>query len=80
MLKFKSLIGYVEKDSSYITIEIENGDNADNIGDQMWISPDGKLMEISDMADEHVYTETANLFGSQKNAFKGAMRRMGVTW
>jgi len=79
-MKFIGLIGQ-EDESSFIQFDIEGGDNNDSIGDQMWISKDGKFMEIMDYADEDVFKETMELFevGSRK-AFKGAMMRMGVEW
>jgi len=77
-IKFKRLIGYV-KDSSFIAMEIEKGNNADSIGDQMYISKCGTMMEISDMADAEIYKETMTLFDkASMNAFKGAMLRMGI--
>ena len=80
-MKFVGLNGYINEDSSFIEIEIKDGENRNSIGDQMWISNDGTIMEISDMADEDVYDETIALFEhSSQIAFRGAMRRMGVTW
>jgi len=80
-MKFVGLNGYINEDSSFIQIEIKNGENHNSIGDQMWISNDGTIMEISDMADEDVYDDTIALFEhSSQTAFRGAMRRMGVTW
>lgn len=79
-MKFKKLLGYVE-DSSYIAIEIEGGDYRNCIGDQVWINREGTRMEVTDMASESVLRETADLFErSSKRAFKGALRRMGVTF
>ncbi len=79
-MKFISLNGRVDEDSSYISITIEGGDNSNSIGDQMWISNDGTQLEITDMADEDVLEETSKLFQGDRLAFRGAMRRMGVTW
>ena len=78
-MKFKYLNGYVDQDSSFISIEIEGGDNMNSIGDQVWISKCGNKMEVSENADIDVLIEATNLFiGGSKLAFKGAMRRMGV--
>lgn len=78
-MKFKSLNGYTEEGSSFISISIEGGDNSDSIGDQVWISKDGKEMEIYIYSDKQVLLEAMNLFeGNSKRAFKGALMRMGI--
>ena len=77
-MKFKELNGWVEY-SSYISLGIENGDNSDSIGDQVWISKDGTKMEVYESADKDVLQEAMDLFESNsKRAFKGALMRMGV--
>ena len=77
-MKFKELNGWVQ-DSSYISLGIENGDNSDSIGDQVWISKDGTKMEVYESADKDVLQEAMDLFESNsKRAFKGALMRMGV--
>ena len=80
-MKFKSLNGYID-DTNYISIQIENGDNNDNIGDQVWINPDGDEMEIYANADKDVLQEVVGLFKSSnsKRAFKGALLRMGISF
>lgn len=77
-MKFKALNGYLEN-SSYISISIDGGAWKNSIGDQVWISKDGKEMEVSDLADKDVLVDTMSLFeGGSRKAFKGAMMRMGV--
>ena len=78
-MNFKGLNGWVN-DSSFISINIEGGDNQDSIGDQVWISKDGTEMEIYSDADKDVLQDAINLFSSptHKIAFKGALMRMGV--
>ena len=77
-MKFKELNGWVQ-DSSYISLGIENGDNSDSIGDQVWISKDGTEMEVYESADKDVLQEAMDLFEcNSKRAFKGALMRMGV--
>lgn len=77
-MRFKKLNGRVEN-SSFISLDIEKGDNDNSIGDQMWISKDGSKMEISENADEDVLLETMNLFhGNSRRAFKGALMKMDV--
>jgi len=80
-MKFVSLNGRVDgdMDSSYISITVEDGDNQNSIGDQVWFSKDGTEMEILDHADQGVYDEVKEMFdGNSKRAFKGAMLRMDV--
>lgn len=80
---FKALKGRADGDpsSSYIELEIENGNNKDSIGDQLWFSPDGKTMDICDIADDEVYETMLDLFEhSSRNAVRGALRRMGVRY
>ena len=68
-MKFKELNGWVE-DSSYISLGIENGDNSDSIGDQVWISKDGTKMEVYESADKDVLQEAMDLFEcNSKRAF-----------
>lgn len=77
-MKFVKLNGWVE-DSSFISLEIQNGDNSESIGDQLWISKDGTEMEVYENADKDVLQEAMGLFeGNSKRAFKGALMRMGV--
>jgi hypothetical protein len=77
-MKFVKLNGYKE-DSSYISITIENGENSNSIGDQVWISKDGTELEILDYVESDVLIETMNMFeGNSKRAFKGALLRMGI--
>ena len=77
-MKFKTLNGWV-KDSSFISLGIENGDNNESIGDQIWISKDGTEMEVYESSDRNVLQETMDLFeGNSKKAFKGALMRMGI--
>lgn len=79
-MEFVSLNGYVE-DSSFISLTIKGGDNNDSIGDQIWISKDGTQMEVYESADKDVLQEAENLFsGNGRTAFRGALRRMGVTY
>jgi len=42
-MKFIKLNGWIEN-NSFISLGIENGDNKDSIGDQIWISKDGTEM------------------------------------
>ncbi len=77
-MKFKNLKGYVEEGSSYISIEIEGGNNDDNIGDQVWFSNDGTEMQISEYCDQDVFDEVKEMFSGDKRAFIGAMLRMGI--
>jgi hypothetical protein len=77
-MRFKALIGFLE-DSSFISLEIENGENHNSIGDQVWISDDGKEMVVYESADKEVLKEAMDLFEvNSRRAFKGAMLRMGV--
>lgn len=77
-MKFVKLNGWVE-DSSFISLEIQNGHNSESIGDQVWISKDGTEMEVYENADKDVLQEAMGLFeGNSKRAFKGALMRMGV--
>lgn len=79
-MKFKGHNGHLP-DSSYISLDIEGGDNKNSIGDQVWISKCGTKMEIYEDIEEDVFTETVNLFeGGHRQAFKGAMRRSGVSF
>lgn len=75
-IKFISCDGYV-KNTTYIHFTIEGGKSIDCIGDQVWISQDGKELEITDMADIDVINETSALFETPK-AFKGALHRIGM--
>lgn len=76
-MEFVKLNGYISEDSNYISITIKNGDNRNNYGDQVWISPDGTEMEIDADADAEVLNRVMNLFQrNHQRAFKGAMERM----
>jgi len=85
-MKFVSLNGYIDDQSSFISITIEGGNNSDSIGDQIWINKEGTEMQVLDYADADVLKETEELFqggsqhGSHRRAFRGAMRRMGITY
>lgn len=81
-MKFISLVGEDTDDSSYINFEIEGGDRGNCIGDQVWISSDGKeLMVYIDMSLS-ILNEVVDMFSTQsdKLAFKGAMRRVGYDY
>lgn len=79
--KFIALVGRVEPDSSFINIKVENGDNANCIGDQIWYSPDGTEMEVNELSDGEVFEEMLEHFEpSSRQALRGALRRMGVTY
>jgi hypothetical protein len=78
-MKFVALNGYVEEGSSFISIQIEGGDNSNSVGDQVWISNDGTEMEILEHADSDILQDTMYLFeGNSRRAFRGALMRMGV--
>lgn len=78
-MEFVDLIGRVDENSSFIQIKIKDGNNNDSIGDQIWISPSGELMEVYEHADKDVLKDTMKLFkGNHRYAFKGALLRMGV--
>jgi len=78
-MKFVALNGYVEEGSSFISIQIEGGDNSNSVGDQVWISNDGTEMEILEHADSDILQDTMDLFeGNSRRAFRGALMRMGV--
>lgn len=75
-MKFKKLIWYIDN-SSYIRIEIEWWDNNNSIWDEIWISKDWKIMEISDCSDSDTLNTVKNIFTwNSKRAFVGAMMRM----
>lgn len=78
-MEFVKLNGWVEKDSSFISLQIKNGDRNNCIGDQVWISEDGTEMEVYAYSDSDVLEETSKLFkGNHSKAFRGALLRMGV--
>lgn len=80
-MEFIKLNGYISEDSSFISFDIKGGKNRDSIGDQIWISEDGKKMEVYQHSDQDVLEDAMNLFvRNHQLAFKGAMRRMGVTF
>ena len=80
-MRFVSLNGYINEDSSFISITISGGDNNNSIGDQVWISNCGTKMEVYESADSDVLEDAQNLFeGSSGIAFKGALRRMNITY
>ncbi len=77
-MKFKQIIGRVEG-TSFVQFKIKNGDNNESIGDQMWISKDGEILELSENASEELIEETIELFDrSSRKAFKGALRRLEI--
>ena len=55
---------YVCRDGGYLVFSIEGGDNYDSIGDQVWISPDGKTMEVSESLDKILVRDVMDLFQS----------------
>jgi acylphosphatase len=78
-MKFVKLNGWVENNSDFISIGIENGDNKNCIGDQVWISKDGTEMEICAHSDSKDLEEIMKKFeGNSSKAFRGALLRMGV--
>jgi hypothetical protein len=80
-MEFVKLNGWVEKDSSFISIKIKNGKREDCIGDQVWISEDGTEMEVYADSDSDVLEETMKKFeGNHSRAFRGALLRMGVSF
>jgi hypothetical protein len=60
-MKFK---GYSCSDGSYLVFSIEDGDNYNSIGDQVWISPDGNTMEVSENLSKSLVREVMELFES----------------
>lgn len=60
-MKFKS---YSCRDGSYLIFSIEGGDNYDSIGDQVWISPDGNIMEVSETLTKGLVMDVMGLFES----------------
>jgi hypothetical protein len=80
-MEFVKLNGWVEKDSSFISITIKNGDRKNCIGDQIWINEDGTEMEVYAYSDSDVLEETMKLFkGNHSRAFRGALLRMNVSF
>lgn len=78
-MKLISLNGNVSGNDSFVSLSIEGGNNGDSIGDQVWISKDGKTMEVYKYSDSDVLQEAMNLFdGNSRRAFRGAILRMGV--
>ena len=78
-MEFKKLNWYADEWSSYISIDIEWGNNNDSIGDQVWISNSWKEMEIEEHCDAEILAEVMNLFTwNSKRAFRWAMMRMWV--
>ena len=80
-MKFVSLNGYISEESNFISITVKGGNNNNSIGDQVWISNCGTRLEVLDYADDDVLQDAEELFevGSRK-AFKGALRRMNITY
>ncbi len=79
-IEFVKCNGYVDG-TSYINFTIKNGDKNDSIGDQLWISPCGTELEITDMADSTVIKEASELFfAGHKKAFLGALHRIGFSF
>jgi len=77
MTIFKDIIGRVDEDSSFISLEIEGGYNNDSIGDQVWISPNGKIMDIYESIDMETIEEARGLFeGTSRQAFIGAFNEV----
>ena len=76
-MEFVKLNGWVEKDSDFISIEIKNGDRRNCIGDQIWISEDGTIMEVHAHSDVDVLEE---IKGDSSRVFRGALLRMGVSF
>lgn len=60
---------------SYATFDIEDGDNSESIGDQVWFSPCGTKMEICEHVSRDTLDRTARLF-SNRMAFIGAFRKV----
>lgn len=60
---------------SYATFEIEGGDNMESVGDQVWLSENGKELEIHECADSDVLRDISKLFDKPK-ALLGSFRRM----
>ena len=80
-MEFVKLNGLVEKDSDFISIEIKNGDRRNCIGDQIWISEDGTIMEVHVHSDVDVLEEIMKEFkGDSSRVFRGALLRMGVSF
>ena len=73
------LIGHENEGSDTVSFDIENGSNDYNIGDYVWISPNGKLMDIDPtvMSDED-WDEIKEMFNrSSWLTLKGMFRQMG---
>lgn len=80
-MEFVKLNGWLENGSDFISIEIKNGDRRNSIGDQAWISNDGKELQIYAYSDDEVLETIMNVFkGDSRRSFKGAMLRMGVVF
>lgn len=78
MIELVGCEGYIEG-SSYIRFLIKGGKNSDSIGDQVWISPDGTHLEISDISSMEVINEATELFiPAHRKAFRGFLRRLEV--
>ncbi len=76
---FKSLKGRIEKDSSFFGFEIENGNNNNSIGDQVWFSPEGNYMEVYESLDYDVLEDLLECFKSEsRSPLRGALRRVGI--
>jgi hypothetical protein len=80
-MEFVKLNGYLNSNSAFISIEIKNGDNKNSIGDQVWINNDGTEMEVYAHADSDALEEIHNKFtANSKLAFRGALKRMGISF
>lgn len=80
-MEFLKLKGWVPGGQEFISLEISGGSSDDCIGDQVWVSPDGRAMEVYAYSDRDVLEETMKKFrGQSSRAFRGALLRMGVSF
>jgi len=76
---FKSLKGRIEKDSSFFGFEVENGNNNNSIGDQVWFSPKGDYMEVYEYIQDDVLEDLLECFKPEsRRPLRGALRRVGI--
>lgn len=76
-IEFVKCNGYLNG-TSYVNFTIRNGNKNNSIGDQLWISPCGTELEITDMADSDIIEDASELFlPCHKKAFIGALHRIG---
>ena len=66
-MKFIKYTGY---NGSYLTFEVENGDNNLSKGDWLWFSPDGKEMSIWDGVSIEQAMYVVNLFENKEDLWK----------